>query len=69
VQPRIPTTVSIVDYGFPGVNLLGAFLDLGAGTDTHNTTTPGVGNDADWYLDPVGTNADPAYHKGIGIDR
>jgi len=59
----------IVDTGFPNENLLGAFLDLGGGTDTYNTTTAGVGNDANWYLEPVGADVNPLYHKGIGIDR
>jgi hypothetical protein len=59
----------IVDTGFAGTKLIGAFLDLGGGNDTYNTTRPGVGNDANWYLEPVGTGIDPALHIGIGIDR
>jgi len=28
-----------------------------------------VGNDAEWYLAPVGDAVNPDIHKGIGIDR
>jgi len=59
----------VVDYGFPNAKLAGVFMDLGGGTDTYNTTIEGVGNDACWYLDPVGQDADPAFHKGVGIDK
>jgi hypothetical protein len=44
-------------------------MDLGGGTDTYFTTIEGIDNDSHWYLDPVGQDADPAYHKGIGIDK
>jgi hypothetical protein len=59
----------VVDHGFPGANLAGVFIDLGGGTDTYYTSIEGVGNDSYWYLDPVGEDADPALHKGVGIDK
>jgi len=59
----------IVNGGAAGQNLAGVFVDLGGGTDTYNTACAGVGNDAEWYLDPIGSDANPAIHKGIGIDR
>jgi hypothetical protein len=59
----------VVDYAFPNVNLAGVFIDLGGGTDTYYTSIEGVGNDSVWYLDPVGQDADPAFHKGVGIDK
>ena len=59
----------VVDHGFTGANLAGVFIDLGGGTDTYNTSIEGVGNDAYWYLDPVGEDVDPAVHKGVGIDK
>lgn len=54
--------------GISTQNYLGAFLDLGGGDDTYNTTADGVGNDAVWHHEAVG-DANPARHKGIGIDR
>jgi hypothetical protein len=59
----------IVQKAYTGVNLIGMFMDLGGGTDTYNTTYAGVGNDALWYHDPIGDDADPAFHKGVGIDK
>ena len=59
----------VVDHGILDVNLAGVFMDLGGGTDTYNTSIEGVGNDACWYLDPVGQDVDPAFHKGVGIDK
>ena len=59
----------VVDHGFNNAHLAGVFIDLGGGTDTYNTSIEGVGNDAYWYLDPVGEDADPAVHKGVGIDK
>jgi hypothetical protein len=58
-----------VNDGASGTKLLGLFLDLGGGDDTYNTTVEGIGNDAEWYLDPVGDGTNPENHKGIGIDR
>ena len=26
-------------------------------------------NDALWYHEPIGDDADPAFHKGVGIDK
>ncbi len=59
----------VVDHGAMYTNLMGAFLDLGGGEDTYNTTIEGVANDTEWYLEAVGQNTDPDIHKGIGIDR
>ncbi|MBW2457548.1 MAG: hypothetical protein JRI68_23780 [Deltaproteobacteria bacterium] len=59
----------IVHNAYPGAKLAGVFMDLGGGTDTYNTGVAGVGNDALWYLDPIGDNADPEFHKGVGIDK
>ena len=59
----------IVHSAYPGAKLAGVFMDLGGGTDTYNTAYQGVGNDALWYLDPIGADADPAFHKGVGIDK
>lgn len=59
----------VVNWGFPGQKLAGVFLELGGGSDTYHTDVEGIGNDAEWYLEPTGTDADPDLHKGIGIDR
>lgn len=61
-------------YGFvrkakSGMNLIGAFLDLGGGIDEYNTAVEGIGDGQNWYLEPAGDDADPSLHKGIGIDR
>lgn len=59
----------IVQKASPGANLIGMFMDLGGGTDTYNSAYAGVGNDAHWYSPPIGDDADPAFHKGVGIDK
>lgn len=59
----------VVDHGAWSTNLIGVFMDLGGGDDTYNTTLEEVTNDANWYLEAVGEDANPDIHKGIGIDR
>jgi hypothetical protein len=51
------------------MKLIGVFLDLGGALDVYATDVMGIGNDAVWHLAPVGDDADPALHKGVGIDR
>ena len=41
----------------------------GGGDDTYVTARPEVKNDAVWHLAPLGSEADPANHKGIGVDK
>lgn len=59
----------VVYTGTSGTKLLGAFLDLGGGDDTYNTTVEGPGNDTVWYHEPVGSNTNDTLHKGIGVDQ
>lgn len=50
-------------------NRAGIFMDLGGGNDTYQTARPEVKNGASWVLPPSGAGADPAKHKGIGLDE
>ena len=63
----------VVRKGFEGIKLMGAFMDLGGGTDTYTNAVAGVANDSNWYAEPInpesGQMLDPTNHKAIGIDR
>ena len=59
----------VVYTGYPYANLAGVFLDLGGGSDTYNTTVEGIGNDAAWYTEPIGSDVTADRHKGVGLDR
>jgi len=69
LAPRGDALFGAVRVGSPGRRQVGAFLDLGSGTDTYGDPEPGPANDTTWALPPRGDGADPERHLGIGIDR